>query len=114
MNYRVVGGGTKIDIDGYQGTAILEAKFIDKPGRTPFVEDSKIPPFLRDKIRKEQAHEFERLNAVIKDPEVPFNKLEVRINEPLAKPYFQSLIDKYEIPGHVKVVETLIKQSGGG
>ncbi|EPG0528674.1 RHS repeat-associated core domain-containing protein [Vibrio harveyi] len=113
-NYRVFGGGTSIDIDGYEGTVILEAKFVDKKSRSPFIEDSKIPPFLREKIRKEQAHEFERFKAVLKDSEVPFNKLEVRINEPLAKPYFQSLIEKYKIPGHVKVVRTSIKESGGG
>ncbi len=102
------------DINSYEGTVILEAKFVDKKSRSPFIEDSKIPPFLREKIRKEQAHEFERLKAVLKDSEVPFNKLEVRINEPLAKPYFQSLIEKYKIPGHVKVVRTSIKESGGG
>ncbi|WP_133638228.1 hypothetical protein [Photobacterium lutimaris] len=85
-----------------------------KPDRSPYVKDSKILPFLRDKILKEQSYELERLNAVIKDPEVPFNSLEVRTNELLAIPYFQSLIDKYDILGHVKFVETSIKQSGGG
>jgi hypothetical protein len=112
LNFTVPGGGTKIDIDGFKGTTILEAKFIDKPGRSPFIEDSKLPPFLREKILKEQRHEFERLNAVIKDPKVPFNQLEVRINDQKGVPFFQSLIDEFQIPGQVKVVNTKIKQSG--
>ena len=112
LNFRVPGGGTKIYIDGYDNKTILEAKFIDKPGRSPFIEDSKIPQFLKDKIRKEQYHEFERLNAVLKDPDVPFNLLEVRINDPKGVPYFQSLVDEFKIPGKVKVVDTEIKQTG--
>jgi hypothetical protein len=112
LNFRVSGGGTQVDIDGFTNTTILEAKFIDKPGRSPFIEDSNIPPFIREKIHREQRNEFERLNAVIQDPKVPFNRLEVRINDQRGIPYFQSLIDEFQIPGNVRAVETQIKQSG--
>lgn len=90
----------------------MEAKFIDKPARSPFVENSNIPDFLRDKIVREQRSEFQRLKAVVSDPQVPFNRVEVRINDQRGVPYFQSLLDEFEIPGQVKVVRTNIEQTG--
>lgn len=53
-NYRVQGGGTAIDIDGYNGTTMLDAKFVEKPAISPYVEESSVPDFLRTKILKEQ------------------------------------------------------------
>ncbi|WP_445405333.1 LysM peptidoglycan-binding domain-containing protein [Acinetobacter pittii] len=109
-NYRVVGGGTAIDIDGYLGTTMLDAKFIEKPMNSPYVEGSKVPEFLRAKIMKEQQYEVQRYKTVIDDQTVPFKRLDILTNEPKAQQYFQNLMDQYNVPGTVKVVKTNIPQ----
>jgi hypothetical protein len=95
----------------YQGATMLDAKFVGKPSASPYVTDSNVPSFLRDKILNEQQSEFLRYKAAIDDPAVPFNRLNVLTNEPKALPYFQSLMDQYKIPGTVKVVPTNVPQS---
>ena len=112
LNYRVTGGGTAIDIDGYNGTTMLDAKYVGDPTISPYVDDSTIPPFLRAKISAQQQYEFERYQAVINDPAVPFDSLNILTNEPSATSYFQRLMDQYQIPGEVKVVETNVPQTG--
>lgn len=108
LNYRVVGSNTTVDIDGYTGSAIDEAKFVGDSGSSPFVEGSDAPDFIRSKILTEQQSEFQRFQSVIADPNVPFNSLNVLTNQPAAVPYFQNLMDLYQIPGSVKVVPTTI------
>jgi hypothetical protein len=110
LNYRVPAGKTTIDIDGYRGTTMLDAKFVEKPAVSPYIPDSGAPAFLRQKILKEQEWEFERYKAAIDDPAVPFNRLDVLTNEPKAVPYFESLMAQYKVPGTVKVVPTKIPQ----
>ncbi|WP_155520906.1 LysM peptidoglycan-binding domain-containing protein [Ralstonia solanacearum] len=112
LNYRVVGGGTAIDADGYRGTSLLDAKYVGDPSVSPYVDGSKVPLFLRDKILQQQQYEFQRYQAVINDPSVPFNSLNVLTNEPKAVPYFQRLFDQYKVPGQVQVVPTNIPQVG--
>ena len=109
-NYRVLGGDTAVDIDGYDGSTMLDAKFVEKPERSPYVDDSRMPEFLRTKIMKEQEHELQRYNALIKDPKVPFDRLNILTNEQRAVPYFQSLMDQLQVPGSVMVVDTKIPQ----
>jgi hypothetical protein len=105
-NYRILGGGTAIDIDGYRGQTILEAKHVGDVARSPYVPNSNIPSFLRDKILKEQQYEFQRLQSVINDPTVPFTRVEVLTNHNGAVPYFRELMDRYQVPGVVRVVPT--------
>jgi hypothetical protein len=112
FNFTVLGGGTKVDIDGFTGSTILEAKFIGNPNRSPFIEGSNIPDFLRNKIAVDQRDEFFRFGSVIADPAVPFNNLNVLINDQRAAPFFQSLINEFSIPGEVTVVPTQIKLPG--
>jgi hypothetical protein len=109
-NYRVPAGSTTIDIDGFKGTTMLDAKFVEKPAISPYINESSMPPYLREKILKEQQWEFQRYKAAIDDPAVPFNRLDVLTNEPRAVPYFQSLMDQYNVPGSVKIVPTQIPQ----
>ncbi len=110
LNYTVIGDAAKVDIDGFNGTTILEAKFVNSPGRSPFLAGSDAPDFIRDLVLEQQMDEFQRLGSVLADPKVPFNNLEVRVNDVRAVPYFQALIEKFEIPGVVRVVETKIPQ----
>ena len=111
LNYRVTGGGTAINADGYQDTTLLEAKYVGNPTNSPYVDGSNVPQFLQDKIDLQQQYEFERYQAVISDPNVPFNSLNVLTNEPTAVPYFQRLMNQYQIPGEVRVVPTNIPQT---
>ncbi len=108
LNYRVVGGGTAVDIDGYAGTTIQEAKYVGNVANSPYIEGSNIPDFLRAKILTEQQSEFARLGAVISDPAVPFTNLNVLTNESKAVPYFQNLLTANQIPGKVIVVPTKV------
>jgi RHS repeat-associated protein len=112
FNFIVSGGGETVRVDGILDASILEAKFIERPKRSPFIPGSQIPDFLREKITKDVRDEFRRLAAVIKDPDVPFRALEVRVNDEQAVPFFKSLIDEFEIPGQVRVVETKVQQMG--
>ncbi len=105
-NFTVPAGDESINIDGFNGTTILEAKFAGNPGRSPFVEDSAIPGFIRDRIVAQQRDEFRRLAAAINDPQNPFTGLEVRTNDPRAVPFFESLINDFNIPGQVRVTPT--------
>jgi hypothetical protein len=112
LNYRVTGGGTAIDADGYAGTTLLDAKYVGNPKISPYVDNSNVPSFLKDKILMQQQYEFQRYKAVIDDPAIPFNRLNILTNEPAATPYFQRLMDLNKIPGEVKVVPTNVPQIG--
>jgi hypothetical protein len=104
-NYRFDGGGEHVWADGYRGAdrAVLDAKHVGKPDSSPFVPDSGIPPPIRDKILTKVEDEFRRYGAVINDPGSTPRSLEVVTNDPRAVPYFESLLEKYGIPGHVVV-----------
>ena len=112
FNFRVHGGGEKVDIDGFLDTTVLDAKFVDKPNVSPFVPGSDIKPEIRKVIHDKVRNEFRRLSAVIADPSVPFRRLEVRVNDPKAVPFFESLMSEYGIPGGVNIVETGVKRRG--
>ncbi len=100
---RVQGGGEKIWADGIRAEDgfLLECKFIVQPDRSPFIEDSQIPKFIREKIVNSVTDEFVRYAAIINDPNTPINALEVIINNPSAAAFFQELLQQYQIPGRV-------------
>ena len=98
-------GDEKIWADGIRVTDgfLLECKFIGKPKKSPFIEGSQIPQFIRDDIVADVEDEFCRYAAVINDPHTPVVGLEVIINEPKSIRFFQELLNQYQIPGHVVV-----------
>jgi hypothetical protein len=91
---------------------MLEAKYVGNPLNSPYVKGSNVPAFLQNKILAEQQYEFQRYQAVIADPTVPFDSLNVLTNEPAAVSYFQRFMSQYQIPGKVQVVPTNIPQTG--
>ncbi|MFF5104364.1 polymorphic toxin-type HINT domain-containing protein [Streptomyces sp. NPDC000134] len=103
--YRAVGGGERVWADGFDGNTgeLLDAKFIEKPGRSPFIPGSGIPDFIRNKIAAKTGDEFRRYSAVINDPSNPLTGLRVITNHPGAVPYFQGLMQQHGIPGSVVV-----------
>ncbi len=80
---------------------LLECKFIVQPDRSPFIKDSQIPNFIREKILNSVADEFFRYAAIINDPNTPIKALEVIINNPNAAQFFQELLQQYQIHGRV-------------
>nr|WP_155071608.1 restriction endonuclease fold toxin-2 domain-containing protein [Streptomyces taklimakanensis] len=103
--YRAVGGGERVWADGFDRNTgeLLDAKFIEKPGRSPFIPGSGIPGFIRSKIAAKTDDEFRRYAAVINDPSNPLTGLRVITNHSGAVPYFQGLMQQHGIPGSVVV-----------
>lgn len=104
-NIQVQGGGEEIWADGIrpETRSLLEAKCIDNPDSSPYIEGSKIPDFIRSKVISDVESEFRRYAAVINDPATPITNLEVITNEPAAVPFFEGLLRKFNIPGEVVV-----------
>jgi len=63
-NYRVPGGGTAIDIDGYVSSTVLDAKFIRDPAKSPYVNGSDVPQLIREKVLEQQEYEMQRYKAI--------------------------------------------------
>ncbi|MFF6784174.1 polymorphic toxin-type HINT domain-containing protein [Streptomyces sp. NPDC012510] len=103
--YRAVGGGQRVWADGMDRNTgeLLDAKFIDNPGRSPFIPGSGIPDFIRNKIGAKIDDEFSRYASVINDPSNPLTGLRVITNHQGAVPYFQGLMQQHGIPGSVVV-----------
>ncbi|MUG96991.1 hypothetical protein F7734_33510 [Scytonema sp. UIC 10036] len=102
---QVKDGGEQIWADGIntQTGELLEAKFVDNPTNSPYVSGSNIPPFIRTKIVNDVENEFRRYAAVINDPNTPVESLQVIVNIQEAVPFFENLLKKYNIQGHVVV-----------
>ncbi|WP_326652288.1 restriction endonuclease fold toxin-2 domain-containing protein [Streptomyces sp. NBC_01750] len=103
--YQAEGGGEKVWADGFDSNTgeLIDAKFVDKPDRSPFIKDSKAPDFIREKVDAEINDEFRRYAAVLKDKGTPVNKLRIVTNDPRAVQYFQDKLRQYGIPGQVVV-----------
>ncbi|WP_407561291.1 RHS repeat-associated core domain-containing protein [Streptomyces sp. 184] len=102
--YRAAGGGERVWADGIDANTgeLLDTKFVEKPGRSPFIPDSpNIPDFIRTKIVDEIDDEFARYGAVINDPANPLTGLRVITNHPDAVPFFQGKMQQHGIPGRV-------------
>ena len=91
------------DIDGFRGTTILEAKFINKPLTSPFVPGLSIPDSIRAEIMKKVRDELKRVSTVIKSEATPFKSLEIITNSPEAKTNFESMLKELSVPGTVRL-----------
>jgi hypothetical protein len=105
LEYEIKGGASKVWADGVEKVSgkVKEAKFISKPGSSPFIEGSSIPDPIRKKIVDEIRDEFRRYGNVIKDPNAPLIELEVLVNDSGAVAFFESLMKEFGIPGKVVV-----------
>lgn len=103
---RVKDGNEEIWADGidFQKGELLEAKFIENPAKSPYISGSQIPPFIRTKIIGDVENEFRRYAAVINDPNTPINSLKIIVNMEEAKPFFKSLLLKFNLSGCVVVM----------
>ncbi|WNG23865.1 hypothetical protein F0U62_07365 [Cystobacter fuscus] len=99
----VEGGGERVWADGARAddAHLIEAKYIEKPDASPFVEGSTCPDAIRESIRSKEADQFSRYGAIIADPATPVVGLEVIVNEEQAIGYFKSLMQELRVPGRV-------------
>jgi hypothetical protein len=104
-NILLKGGSEQVWADGIRAkdAAVLEAKYISKPDRSPYVPGSNCPTFIADGINTQTDDEFRRYASVINDLKTPVDKLEVITNEQASVSYFNCLLKKYNLPGNVVV-----------
>lgn len=103
---RVRDGGEEIWADGvnYETGELIEAKFIENPANSPYVDESNVPPFIRTKVHGDVENEFRRYGAVINDSKTPVVKLLVIVNIREAVPFFEKLLSQFNIFGTVVVM----------
>lgn len=106
-DYPVRGGGEQLRADGIRQDDwhLQEAKHGGSPEHSPFRDDSDLPSPVADKIRQQAEDEVYKYGRVIKDPESPYQGLEYITNEEGAKRFYEGLLNKHDVPGHVRVEE---------
>lgn len=102
-NYKVSGGGVDFDVDGIKDKNVLEAKFVGNPSRSPYIEDSALPNFLRQSIDAKTRGEFERVSKILQAGDNPLTSFRVITNDQRSVSYFEKLLREYNVPGQVVV-----------
>jgi hypothetical protein len=102
----VRGGGKEVWADGYRTSDayLLDAKHVEKPELSPFIEGSRCSDFVRDSIRVKELEQFSKYAAILKDPATPAVGLEIILNEARAVPFFEGLMRELGIPGRIVVI----------
>ena len=103
FNFKVSGGGSTFEIDGFRGVVILDAKHAGNQLRSPFIPGSKIDPRIRKLILDQQRDELRRVRKILEDPSNPFRRLEIITNNRDAKRLFESLMRQEGVHGHVVI-----------
>ncbi|MEA5511944.1 restriction endonuclease fold toxin-2 domain-containing protein [Crocosphaera sp. UHCC 0190] len=105
VEIRVRDGNEEIWADGIdlKTGELLEAKYIEKPNNSPYISGSTIPPFIRIKAVGDVENEFRRYAAVINDPNTPVIALRVIVNIKEAVPFFDGLLQQFNLPGRVVI-----------
>jgi hypothetical protein len=101
----VEGGGVKVWADGARASDahLIDTKYVEKPGVSPFIDGSACDEAVRQIIRHKEAGQFSRYAAVISDPATPAIGLEVIVNDARAVPFFEALLAEFGIPGQVVI-----------
>jgi hypothetical protein len=102
-NYTISGGGTKFDIDGYQGTTILEAKHVGDVKSSPYVPGSSCYGPVRTNALDKVRNELQRARTIIRSGETPFKSIEIITNTPESKALFEGMLKEMEVPGKVRL-----------
>jgi len=82
---------------------LLEAKHVETPGRSPYVDGSKVPPEVRAFVEEKLSREFRAYAAVLRDPASPAVGLEIITNDPGAIGFFERIMKALDLPGRVVV-----------
>ena len=102
-NYTISGGGADFEIDGYQGTKILEAKHAGDLKSSPYIPGSSCPDEVRGSILSKTRKEFEKMRTIIRSGETPFKAVEIITNTPESKVLFVRMLKESGVPGMVRL-----------
>lgn len=104
---RVAGGGVEVWADGIlsEEGMLQDAKLIEKPSRSPFVdaEPHPVPDHVREQILDKVHDELVRYAKVIHDPSTPIVGLEIVTNAQESVPFWTRMLKAHGIPGRVVV-----------
>ena len=102
-NYTVSGGRAKFYIDGYRGSTILEAKYVGKPKRSPFVPGSSSYEKVRAKVLKDTREELKKVRTIFESGATPFKSVEIITNSAKSKKLFEGLLRESHVRGTVRI-----------
>lgn len=102
-NFLIVGGGQQFWADGVENRTVLEVKLVLDLRKSPYILGSKTPEYVRANVIAEARSEFERIALILKDDNNPLTELRVIVNEPKAAPFFESLLNEFQIYGEVVI-----------
>jgi hypothetical protein len=102
-NYSVSGGGAEFDIDGYQGTTIVEAKHVGDVKSSPYVPGSSCYEPVRTKALNDARDELQRVRTIIRSGETPFNSIEIITTTPESKALFERMLKESGVRGTVRL-----------
>lgn len=108
--YRIAGRDSQIWADSVHGIDVatgeaVDTKYIGNLSRSPYIPGTACPDFIREKVDKQQRHEFERYAAVVESDANPLTGLHVITNDHGAAGYFAGLMKEFNIPGRISVKE---------
>jgi hypothetical protein len=105
QNLLMKGGEDEIWADGFESSDanILEAKHVGNPETSPFVEGSRAPEFIRERVLGQVSNEIARYKSVIADAANPTRALTIVTNDARAVPTFERLLADHGVPGRVVV-----------
>lgn len=105
--YPVRGGGEQLQADGIRedNWYLQETKHGGASGNSPFRDDSRTPSPVREKIRQQAEDEVYKYGRIIKDPDSPYQGLEYITSDEGVKRFYEDLLLKHDVPGHVRVEE---------
>ncbi len=103
LNYFIRGGGAEFWTDGISESTVLEAKLIVNASRSPYLEGSQAPDFVRRKALEDVRGELRRVSMILRDAGNPLTSMRVITNDMRAVPLFAWLLREYNIPGEVVV-----------
>lgn len=99
------GAAETLDIDGFstENGNFLEAKYVGKAERSPYVQGSRMPAPIRAKIDASVEKDFARYGRLIENSGNPGRALTMITNDERAVPYFVDMLNKLGIRGRVVV-----------
>lgn len=97
-NFQIVAGNAIFWADGIENKTILEAKFVGKPERSPYIENSDYPEFLRIDAIDKLHGAFVRIIEILLSPDNPLTLLRIITNNSEAISFFEKLTREHRIP----------------
>ena len=95
----------RFNADGLSGATILEAKHVENPDRSRYIDGSKMPDIVRERVHKDLDNELDRIKRLIEDPGTPLSEVEIITNNKEAAKFFLRKLQEFGLRGTVVVRE---------